>query len=144
MYERKYRFYFRESFLHCLRAEWKKYFWNQLPVFRNIFFTVNARLYFEIFRAVFLFYFCGNLSKSKNKNNFSIFHIFLQCSFSNGGHYFATVHGNVIQLYSTTTFENVGNLKGHNGKVVWDIILLVLIKCIVILFLCSCFNAAKS
>ncbi|XP_028390638.1 cilia- and flagella-associated protein 57-like [Dendronephthya gigantea] len=40
-----------------------------------------------------------------------------ECSFSNGGHYFATVHGNVIQLYSTTTFENVGNLKGHNGKV---------------------------
>ena len=42
---------------------------------------------------------------------------FLQCSFSNGGHLFAAVHGNVIQLYSSTTFENVGNLKGHNGKV---------------------------
>ena len=41
----------------------------------------------------------------------------LQCSFSNGGHLFAAVHGNVIQLYSSTTFENVGNLKGHNGKV---------------------------
>lgn len=42
-----------------------------------------------------------------------------QCAFSNGGHLFAAVHGNVIQLYSTSTFENVGNLKGHNGKV-WD------------------------
>lgn len=41
----------------------------------------------------------------------------LQSSFSNGGHLFAAVHGNVIQLYSSTTFENVGNLKGHNGKV---------------------------
>ena len=40
-----------------------------------------------------------------------------QCSFSNGGHYFAAVHGNIIQIYSTSTFENVSNLKGHNGKV---------------------------
>eukprot|EP00795_Rhopilema_esculentum_P004667 gene4667-20951_t len=40
-----------------------------------------------------------------------------ECLFSNGGHLFAAVHGNVIQLYSSTTFENVGNLKGHNGKV---------------------------
>ena len=43
--------------------------------------------------------------------------LFSQSSFSNGGHLFAAVHGNVIQLYSSTTFENVGNLKGHNGKV---------------------------
>ncbi|XP_078485320.1 cilia- and flagella-associated protein 57 [Ciona intestinalis] len=40
-----------------------------------------------------------------------------ECSFSNGGHLFAAVHGNVIQIYSSTTFENVSNLKGHNGKV---------------------------
>ncbi|EDV23339.1 uncharacterized protein TRIADDRAFT_27651 [Trichoplax adhaerens] len=40
-----------------------------------------------------------------------------ECSFSNGGHLFAAVHGNVIQVYSTTTFDNVTNLKGHNGKV---------------------------
>jgi len=40
-----------------------------------------------------------------------------ECAFSNGGHLFAAVHGNVIQLYSSTSFENVGNLKGHNGKV---------------------------
>jgi len=40
-----------------------------------------------------------------------------ECSFSNGGHMFAAVHGNVIQLYSTSNFENIGNLKGHNGKV---------------------------
>ena len=37
--------------------------------------------------------------------------------FSNGGHLFAAVHGNVIQIYSTVTFENITNLKGHNGKV---------------------------
>ncbi|XP_071118876.1 cilia- and flagella-associated protein 57-like [Haliotis cracherodii] len=46
-----------------------------------------------------------------------------ECAFSNGGHLFAAVHGNVIQIYSTTTFENVSNLKGHNGKVrsvVWS------------------------
>ncbi|CAF3796054.1 unnamed protein product, partial [Rotaria magnacalcarata] len=36
--------------------------------------------------------------------------------FSNGGHLFAAVHGNVIQIYSTVTFDNVTNLKGHNGK----------------------------
>ena len=29
----------------------------------------------------------------------------------------AAVYGNVVQIYSTTTFENVSNLKGHNGKV---------------------------
>jgi WD40 repeat protein len=27
------------------------------------------------------------------------------------------VHGNTIQIYSTWNFENLGNLKGHNGKV---------------------------
>jgi len=27
------------------------------------------------------------------------------------------VYGNVVQIYSTTSFENVSNLKGHNGKV---------------------------
>ncbi|XP_075472167.1 cilia- and flagella-associated protein 57 isoform X2 [Ascaphus truei] len=40
-----------------------------------------------------------------------------ECAFSHGGHLFAAVNGNVIHIYSTTTFENVMNLKGHNGKV---------------------------
>jgi WD40 repeat protein len=40
--------------------------------------------------------------------------------FSNGGHLFAAVHGNVIQIYSTVTFENITNFKGHNGKVCSD------------------------
>ena len=44
-------------------------------------------------------------------------HFSLQCAFSHGGHLFAAVHGNVIQVYSSVTFENVANLKGHNGKV---------------------------
>ena len=47
----------------------------------------------------------------------------MQCSFSNGGHLFAAVHGNIIQIYSISSFENIANLKGHNGKVrsvVWS------------------------
>ena len=41
----------------------------------------------------------------------------LQCSFSHGGHLFAAANTNLIQLFSTFSFENTGNLKGHNGKV---------------------------
>ncbi|XP_036452639.1 cilia- and flagella-associated protein 57 [Colossoma macropomum] len=40
-----------------------------------------------------------------------------ECAFSHGGHMFAAVNGNVIHIYSTTTFDNILNLKGHNGKV---------------------------
>ncbi|XP_074640882.1 cilia- and flagella-associated protein 57-like [Tubulanus polymorphus] len=40
-----------------------------------------------------------------------------ECAFSNGGNLFAAVHSNIIQIYSTTTFENIANLKGHNGKI---------------------------
>ena len=40
-----------------------------------------------------------------------------ECRFSNGGHSFAAAHGNIIQLFSTWTYENIDNLKGHNGKV---------------------------
>ncbi|KAL1279856.1 hypothetical protein QQF64_014456 [Cirrhinus molitorella] len=40
-----------------------------------------------------------------------------ECVFSHGGHLFAAVNGNVINIYSTTTFEDVLNLKGHNEKV---------------------------
>ncbi|KAM6962429.1 cilia- and flagella-associated protein 57-like [Aplochiton taeniatus] len=46
-----------------------------------------------------------------------------ECAFSYGGHLFAAVNGNVIHIYSATTFENILNLKGHNGKVrsiVWS------------------------
>uniref|UniRef100_A0A8D0L5H4 Cilia- and flagella-associated protein 57 n=1 Tax=Sphenodon punctatus TaxID=8508 RepID=A0A8D0L5H4_SPHPU len=46
-----------------------------------------------------------------------------ECAFSNGGHLFAAVNGNVVHIYSTNSFENVINLKGHNGKVrsvVWS------------------------
>jgi WD40 repeat protein len=41
----------------------------------------------------------------------------MQCSFSNGGQYFAATTGNIILVYSTWTFEIMGTLKGHNGKV---------------------------
>uniref|UniRef100_G1RS39 Cilia and flagella associated protein 57 n=1 Tax=Nomascus leucogenys TaxID=61853 RepID=G1RS39_NOMLE len=39
-----------------------------------------------------------------------------ECSFSNGGHLFAAVNGNVIHVYTTTSLENISNLKGHTGK----------------------------
>ncbi|NWS73884.1 CFA57 protein, partial [Crotophaga sulcirostris] len=40
-----------------------------------------------------------------------------ECSFSNGGHLFAAVNEDVIQIYSSITFENIHNLKGHRGKI---------------------------
>ncbi|VDD76062.1 unnamed protein product [Mesocestoides corti] len=40
-----------------------------------------------------------------------------ECAFSNGGHLFAAVQGNNIQLYSTTSFLCVNSLKAHNGKI---------------------------
>ncbi|XP_012923642.1 cilia- and flagella-associated protein 57 isoform X2 [Heterocephalus glaber] len=46
-----------------------------------------------------------------------------ECSFSNGGHLFAAVNGNVIHIFTTTSLENITNLKGHTGKirsVVWN------------------------
>ncbi|GBG61790.1 hypothetical protein CBR_g23749 [Chara braunii] len=40
-----------------------------------------------------------------------------ECVFSHGGQYFAAAHSNTIQIFNTYTCENVGNLRGHNGKV---------------------------
>ncbi|KAH9271594.1 hypothetical protein BASA83_006204 [Batrachochytrium salamandrivorans] len=40
-----------------------------------------------------------------------------ECRFSNGGHSFAAAHGNIIQIFSAWTYDNIDNLKGHNGKV---------------------------
>uniref|UniRef100_A0A7S0YIJ8 Cilia- and flagella-associated protein 57 n=1 Tax=Polytomella parva TaxID=51329 RepID=A0A7S0YIJ8_9CHLO len=40
-----------------------------------------------------------------------------ECSFSCGGQYFAAVNGTTISIYNTYTAENVGNLRGHNGRV---------------------------
>lgn len=40
-----------------------------------------------------------------------------ECCFSSGGEYFAAVNGTTISIYNTYTCENVGNLRGHNGKV---------------------------
>ncbi|XP_053099420.1 cilia- and flagella-associated protein 57 isoform X2 [Hemicordylus capensis] len=55
-----------------------------------------------------------------------------ECAFSTGGHLFAAVNGNVIHIYSSTSFDNVINLKGHNGKVrsvVWSMDDYKLISC---------------
>ncbi|XP_065124868.1 cilia- and flagella-associated protein 57 [Paramisgurnus dabryanus] len=40
-----------------------------------------------------------------------------ECVFSHGGHLFAAVNGNMINIYATTTFDYVLNLKGHIEKV---------------------------
>ncbi|VDK34050.1 unnamed protein product [Taenia asiatica] len=40
-----------------------------------------------------------------------------ECAFSNGGHLFAAVQGNNIQLYSSTSFTLINTLKAHNGKI---------------------------
>eukprot|EP00002_Diphylleia_rotans_P000166 TRINITY_DN1008_c0_g1_i4.p1 TRINITY_DN1008_c0_g1~~TRINITY_DN1008_c0_g1_i4.p1 ORF type:complete len:1179 (-),score=303.89 TRINITY_DN1008_c0_g1_i4:414-3950(-) len=40
-----------------------------------------------------------------------------ECRFSNGGQLFAAVNGNTIQIFSSYSFENIGNLRGHNSKV---------------------------
>ena len=40
-----------------------------------------------------------------------------ECVFNNGGDLFAAVNGNIIQVYNAYTCENVGNLRGHSGKV---------------------------
>uniref|UniRef100_A0A670IZG5 Cilia- and flagella-associated protein 57 n=1 Tax=Podarcis muralis TaxID=64176 RepID=A0A670IZG5_PODMU len=55
-----------------------------------------------------------------------------ECAFSTGGHLFAAVNGNVIHIYSATSFENIINLKGHNGKVravVWSMDDYKLVSC---------------
>ncbi|KAJ0409484.1 hypothetical protein P43SY_002374 [Pythium insidiosum] len=40
-----------------------------------------------------------------------------ECQFSTGGHLFAAVNGNTIQVFHFFTGELVANLRGHNGKV---------------------------
>ncbi|PFH36656.1 WD domain, G-beta repeat-containing protein [Besnoitia besnoiti] len=40
-----------------------------------------------------------------------------ECRFSNGGHLFAAVHSNLIQVYETYTCRSVATLRGHNSKV---------------------------
>lgn len=40
-----------------------------------------------------------------------------ECQFSTGGHLFAAVNGNTIQVFSFFSCELVANLRGHNGKV---------------------------
>nr|XP_055202482.1 cilia- and flagella-associated protein 57 isoform X3 [Gorilla gorilla gorilla]XP_055202486.1 cilia- and flagella-associated protein 57 isoform X3 [Gorilla gorilla gorilla]XP_055202492.1 cilia- and flagella-associated protein 57 isoform X3 [Gorilla gorilla gorilla] len=44
-----------------------------------------------------------------------------ECSFSNGGHLFAAVNGNVIHVYTATSLENISSLKGHTGKILREI-----------------------
>ncbi|GMF42028.1 unnamed protein product [Phytophthora fragariaefolia] len=40
-----------------------------------------------------------------------------ECQFSTGGHLFAAVNGNTIQVFSLFTGDLVATLRGHNGKV---------------------------
>ena len=57
-----------------------------------------------------------------------------ECRFSNGGHLFAAANSNLIQVYGTFSFENVGNLKGHSGKVRTN----VYCYCIILYIKCFC------
>ncbi|KAJ3047877.1 Cilia- and flagella-associated protein 57, partial [Rhizophlyctis rosea] len=40
-----------------------------------------------------------------------------ECRFTPGGHLFAATHTNLIHLYNTWTFDPLGSLKAHNGKI---------------------------
>lgn len=40
-----------------------------------------------------------------------------RAKFSTNGHLFAAVNGQVIQVFSSVSFVNMFNLKGHNGIV---------------------------
>jgi cilia- and flagella-associated protein 57 len=42
-----------------------------------------------------------------------------ECCFSHGGHLFAAVQGNIIQIFNTYTLENVGNLKVRACVCAW-------------------------
>ncbi|CAG7830333.1 unnamed protein product [Allacma fusca] len=40
-----------------------------------------------------------------------------ECVYSNGGQMFACANGNILQVYSTTTFDNICNMKGHGNRI---------------------------
>ncbi|CAF4793044.1 unnamed protein product [Pieris macdunnoughi] len=55
-----------------------------------------------------------------------------RAKFSTNGHLFAAVNVQVIQVFSSVSFQNVYNLKGHNGKVTglaWSANDLTLVSC---------------
>ncbi|KOB73579.1 WD repeat-containing protein 65 [Operophtera brumata] len=55
-----------------------------------------------------------------------------QAKFSTNGHLFAAVNGQVVQVFSSTSFNNIYNLKGHNGRIsclAWSANDLVLVSC---------------
>ncbi|CAH0727322.1 unnamed protein product, partial [Brenthis ino] len=55
-----------------------------------------------------------------------------RAQFSTNGHLFAAVNGQVIQVFSSVSFQNVFNLKGHNGKITglaWSANDLTLVSC---------------
>ncbi|XP_053620233.1 cilia- and flagella-associated protein 57 isoform X1 [Plodia interpunctella] len=55
-----------------------------------------------------------------------------KAKFSTNGHLFAAVNGQVIQVFSSVSFQNVYNLKGHNGKITclaWSANDLTLVSC---------------
>ncbi|XP_026319729.1 cilia- and flagella-associated protein 57 [Hyposmocoma kahamanoa] len=55
-----------------------------------------------------------------------------QARFSTNGHLFAAVNSQVIQVFSSVSFQNVFNLKGHNGRITslaWSANDLILVSC---------------
>ncbi|KAJ2947907.1 hypothetical protein O0L34_g9698 [Tuta absoluta] len=55
-----------------------------------------------------------------------------QAKFSSNGHLFAAVNSQVIQIFSSVSFHNMFNLKGHNGRITclsWSANDLILVSC---------------
>ncbi|XP_068626911.1 cilia- and flagella-associated protein 57 isoform X2 [Battus philenor] len=55
-----------------------------------------------------------------------------QAKFSTNGHLFGAVNGQIIQVFSSVSFQNVFNLKGHNGLITclaWSASDLTLVSC---------------
>ncbi|KAM3967911.1 testes of unusual size [Aphomia sociella] len=55
-----------------------------------------------------------------------------RAKFSTNGHMFSAVNGQVIQVFSSVSFQNVFNLKGHNGRITslaWSANDLTLVSC---------------
>ncbi|XP_041975861.1 cilia- and flagella-associated protein 57 isoform X1 [Aricia agestis] len=55
-----------------------------------------------------------------------------RAQFSTNGHMFAAVNGQVIQVFSSVSFQNIYNLKGHNGRITclaWSSCDLTLVSC---------------
>lgn len=56
-------------------------------------------------------------NKIENSSPFLLLYFCRLATFSRLGHLFAATNGNIIQIYSSVTFDMMYTLKGHNGRV---------------------------